>query len=434
VIPAFDAFSRDKGGYLGRFTDPLLRVDTFDLPINDCTQNPDDLYNLFHAGRPLWSSFLDGMQHLDKEVRLNELVSVALIKLTSREDIPDADILKVTDETRTKCEEVKGITRIMPGLVAAFACRFSFGWASQIAPKLAKHCLATIIRVSEERTLVYTCYPSEPVLAEASARFTSNFESLKNVLNTVHAAIISGLLDPPRGDLGEMCAAALLGFTMDSIRDEENHDFFSKSFKLKSLLSFFGCESNMQVDDVLEGWEVNFTHFEQSPYNLDSKRLASMWKRRMAYYVPEGMKGLDLLIAINHEDKGYGTLKVQVKNYAAKTTESDCNIFLEKLALLRCPPFDGNEKLCVGLLLCVNSVEKTEPCALLHYSDTRKKIWPQPKKSPDDRMYLQLVSAFPHNNDIASTRLKYISEKLSAICEKMRTCEVWDPTHYESTD
>ena len=79
---------------------------------------------------------------------------------------------------------------------------------SKIAPLLAKHSLATIVHISDDRSSVHVAYPSEPILAEASARYTVEMKNRKKVLAHVFAAFNSTkLLDPPRGDTGEMCAA-----------------------------------------------------------------------------------------------------------------------------------------------------------------------------------------------------------------------------------
>lgn len=214
---------------------------------------------------------------------------------------------------------------ILPNKVAIFSCRFDLGSNSKIAPLLAKYSLATVLNVSKNRDVVSTHYPSEPVLAEASAQYTLNSAKLMSVLNHVHAALLCQHLEAPRDDVGEMCAVALLGLTMDKLRSEKEAAtsiLGGVSVDLKCLLSIFGCKDTPAVNTAPEGWEVNFTHFVRPPYNLDDKDLEILWKRRMAYYAPKSMKGLDLLIAIYHKEKGYATQRIQVKNHTPKFHQS----------------------------------------------------------------------------------------------------------------
>lgn len=439
VMEANDASCSSMGGKLGQFTRPLYELPTFDLNYN-VSAGPEDLENLLTAGRPRWFSLLQAFQeqNQEKSEQAAEENLMKLIEVVKSFLLRESFELDTTTIPENIAHSVGNIQVIKPSMVAMFSCRFGLGSRSTIAPLLAKYCLATIDHVTSNRDSVSTHYPSEPVLAEASAQYTSaDTNNLFRVLNHVHAAVLQDILDPPRGDLGEMCAAALLGFTMDKIRKERNHRMFcSDSVDLKSLLSYFGCKNVEEVDKALDGWKVNFTHFDR-PGNLDDRDLKVMWYRRTAYYAIEGMNGLDLLIAIWHKRKGYATLRVQVKNFAKKFQKSKRDVALRKLEPRRCPPNARNEKFSVGLLLCVNSVD--EHCHLLDYNNPRKKIWPRAERSSprpgeqpeggngqQEKLLLQIVSSFPekrNNSDQVTDEVHTISEKLKKICEKSHTDE-----------
>ena len=165
------------------------------------------------------------------------------------------------------------------------------------------------------------------------------------------------MLDPPRGDVGEMCAAALLGYAMDHIRTSKHHKYMSETVELNQLLSHFhyGCDSfdkDVTITGIVKDWNVNFTHFVRPSWEPTENDLKVMWNRRMAYYVPDSCRGLDLLIALKHKNKQeYGTLRVQVKNYSNMICQSECEKFLGKLLPSQCPPLVDNESFSVGLLL-----------------------------------------------------------------------------------
>ena len=79
--------------------------------------------------------------------------------------------------------------------------------------------MATITGVSADRREVLCKYLSEPILAEASAYGTSYYPAvLKGVLDVVAASLNCGLLTSPRGDRGELAAAAAFGLVADHIR------------------------------------------------------------------------------------------------------------------------------------------------------------------------------------------------------------------------
>lgn len=62
------------------------------------------------------------------------------------------------------------------------------------------------------------------------------------VLDNVHGAFKAedALLEAPRGNVGEMCAAALLGFAIDSMRKTAKHVYLSEAVPLKDFLRVLG--------------------------------------------------------------------------------------------------------------------------------------------------------------------------------------------------
>jgi hypothetical protein len=286
---------------------------------------------------------------------------------------------------------------------------------------LAKHSLATVTGVSEDRTIISSSYPSEPVLAEASARYTADKTMLRKVLEQVQAAFHNEnkMLDPPRGDVGEMCAAALLGYAMDHVRQSSGHTYMSQTVPLRKLLLLFdygpsGIDSDETIKAIVGKWNVNFTHFVRPSY-LGKDDLKAMWMRRMAFYVPNGVRGLDLLIAMwDQTEEKFGTLRVQVKNYSNKITRSESKGFLNKLLPSKCPPQVDNESFSVGLLLSVNGIDQS--CQLLSGPGHTPCGQDQGNQEPLENPVLQLTTCFPCDKE--DSPLNVVSKQLMRICSQ----------------
>mmetsp|Transcript_62147 Transcript_62147/g.151598 ORF Transcript_62147/g.151598 Transcript_62147/m.151598 type:complete len:865 (+) Transcript_62147:142-2736(+) len=415
LIAYDDHSSSSNGGMLGKFAAPFYRINTLDL-FWDVDRCDDDYLNLFQAGRPMWGSYVTTKQR--KEVNITDedligaLVRYAMARLSgqgSRDlEKTEKDTLSVNFDRDPEKKRPPmnppsedNTLIVSPHLIAYFTCRFSMGPMSRIASLLAKYSLATLNFVSEDRTHVGTSYPSEPILAEASARLTKDRNNLKQVLDHVKASFrnTTTLLDAPKGDVGEMCTAALLGYSMDAIRYGLGHDNMSRPVPLFELLKYFKCTEtlNDEIERVTSGWEISFTHFSRPNWQLTESDLKVMWKRRVAYYVQEGMQGLDLLISIKKkkedvtmseekkenegideaEKETFGTFRIQVKNYSGKIYKSERSSILTNLWPENCPPTIKNEAFSVGMLITTGDIDEG---AFIYDRKTYRLLEPRERK------------------------------------------------------
>ena len=100
------------------------------------------------------------------------------------------------------------------------------------------------------------------------------------------------MLSPPRGDRGEMAAAAGLGFVADFLR-------------LKKGLHYNACDVNMSMElraadflkavcpqlkdcEKLDNFFIIFTHFYRLGTSPESRILPLLWERHVAIYLPVG--------------------------------------------------------------------------------------------------------------------------------------------------
>jgi len=420
--------SKAKGGHLGRFVVPIFALNTGDLEWSRKCRD-DDYKALFCAGRPRWLSHYNmcKLKGEDEEHCIESLIGLAQgLLLNENGDQLAGEDVQYYGSTKNASENLP--SQVLPGKIAAFTSRFSLGAESRISSILVKHSVATVIGISEDREIVSCAYPSEPVLAEASARFTAaGKENLRGVLQHVKGAIHGSekLLDPPKGDSGEMCAAALLGYSMDIVRKERGDTCMSMPVPLIDFLSIvYGARDEFTESDEIKksvnNWNVNFTHFDRPVRMPTQSDLMIMWKRRLAYYVPEGAEGLDLLIATrNDEGNCYGTIRVQVKNYRNEISVGERTNWLYALLPTQCPPY-FDDPFSVSLLLSVNGIKKS---CRLHDSngnlihDTmlakNKRTTTRLQGGKDQRHVLQLATCFPCDQD---SELGWIATELRNIC------------------
>eukprot|EP00529_Nitzschia_sp_RCC80_P014441 CAMPEP_0113445976 /NCGR_PEP_ID=MMETSP0014_2-20120614/3464_1 /TAXON_ID=2857 /ORGANISM="Nitzschia sp." /LENGTH=721 /DNA_ID=CAMNT_0000337045 /DNA_START=314 /DNA_END=2476 /DNA_ORIENTATION=+ /assembly_acc=CAM_ASM_000159 len=368
------------GSNIGPFLPPIYQLMTQDKFWNQSGSNEDYL-NLFQAGRPLWGGLVETAREQNPQVSddqlIDQLVNLAtsLLNRNNYLSTSEGNMLRVGNDEK----------HVEPLKVAQFTCRFSMGELSKISSVLAKHCLGTITFVSSDRKRVGIDYPSEPILAEASARCTRKNDRMNEVLSNVEKSFGAeqALLEPPRGDLGEMCAAALLGYTMDSIRKNDlNETNMSTPVPLFDFLRRFGCtELNKEnIKDITNGWSINFTHFFTPSWTATKPDLHMMWKRRLAYYVRVGAPGLDLLIPINNDNGEIASFRVQVKNYPQrKIYKDERSTILYKLQPKHCEPTMEHESLSIGMLITSGTVDTG--CSLYNSEDMNTDIWAGQRRS-----------------------------------------------------
>ena len=429
IMHYHDSSTTANGRAIGELLAPIIRIPNFDMKWS-MTSDLNDLDNLFVAGRPRWFSILEEERTKQNPSNGHRPDAVDALVDTVKRILTKSPTVDLDDEYKLKPKSVD-IT-IDPASIAVFSCRFGIGPQSKLSPLLAKYSLATVTSVSSDRKFVETSFPSEPVLAEASAQYTRDHHNLIAVLDNFNAALNSNIIEPPRGDVGEMCGAALLGLTMDDIRKKMGCKMFSeKSVDLHDFLSRFGCMVDEElIKAAMQGWKVNFTHFVRCPTNMDQSDLPVMFMRRMANYVLKGMEGLDLLIDMHHEEKGYATVRVQIKNHK-KFNISKRDVALDKLKPQYCPPKVPGEKFSVGLLLCSH----VDPvCQLSSYDEKNEIIFPAKRRSKrlrgdrsPEKLFLSMASTFDRttSNDY---EFREIIDRLTEMCNSFPGIDSWDPS------
>ena len=273
-------------------TDPVFRLHTTDIYKK----------HRLTLGRPLWYQYWNTRCYTKK--KYNELVTYALFRLCG-------------NANSCKTASAK---------LSLFMCRFGGLYPSDynIASDFVTKHLATYVKIGatetgEVREVVSAiAYPSEPVLAEASAYCTSSLCppgiacSKVDILKAVKAEIESsaGLVKLNKGDLSELLACALIGYQLDYIREASfrtsestftSYDPESGGMSLGVPVTDFICalySGAKDVDEIqrLEGYIVNCTHFTRLPYATSYSSCVAAIERGAAVITYENSRAIDFFI------------------------------------------------------------------------------------------------------------------------------------------
>ena len=160
----------------------------------------------------------------------------------------------------------------------------------------------------------HVCYPSEPVLVEASAYCTSKFLSRSHhtkvaVLNTVLMQIksSSGIVKLSKGDIGEMMSCAIIGYSLDSIREKriDRYRPGKGTSSMRRLVSVVEFLQNILPTDFhlpdgvinhLKEFSFNTTHFVRLPASALLGTCLEAIKRGAGVVTAENCRGLDLFM------------------------------------------------------------------------------------------------------------------------------------------
>jgi hypothetical protein len=320
---------RPPKGQVGRRLPPFFVFPTFDLRL-------DRQSHAFLYGRPLWAAMKKHRKLSDEE-----LVMFAQQKLSG-----STSMMTVPSKDERRSLEEPDRARALRFAQACFACRFGMGAVTKNGSELVASHMATLTGTGLAENLVECTYLSEPVLVEASAR-----SNPLHYLDVIDDSFTEASLSPPRGDRGEMMAAAALCFHKDDevrkmgnrkvkpVRDDQVdiNIFVTSPMSLKDMLTSMSMDLEaVQIDDRAF---VNFTHFTRvysSP--VDQSVLEMLWTTHAACYCPENYEAADLIIPVKIENE-YRGVKIQVKNYesplsketvqklaASMLRQSDCHM------------------------------------------------------------------------------------------------------------
>ncbi|CAG8831448.1 30742_t:CDS:1, partial [Racocetra persica] len=311
---------------------PFYLLDTVDMNVNfvnfkeaTTLKESEDPQHFFQYGRPLWGALL--MPSSDtKGMEPERIIELAMDKLIG------GQFFSVWRKNQIKMLDTLAI--LGPRLCVEIAPQ------SEYAPDLIANNMRLCIKVLEDRKYIVTAMPTEPVLAEASARIMNDPHiSLTELINKLSEALKKGVVEA--GYRGELTARLLLLNAWDccikkKILDDTN---ISKNyFRFVTLEEFL---KSLLVDNVYEKIKnrleetvkftgrkfseayIKFTHFINITYTPKRKDLGDALIRGIAYSCKRNQQGVDIIIPLYmgtldekfNEDR-ISYILIQIKNHA----------------------------------------------------------------------------------------------------------------------
>lgn len=254
MLPTFDAFRRHSTASNIEKVDSVKKAIKFE--------------SICSFGRPLWASWLNSFAALKSkpgsEVKVSErdLLSLAAQKL-----VGGINILHQFNEKITKIENVLAILSVRVGTIMPLQ--------EATSHQLVSAHMATLVGVSKERASIEIAFPSEPVLALASAQYYwKSSPHVQTLIKYLTEHLRSSLID--KGAVGELAIKIALLHAFDRTHMTDGMHYgaqkkvygkyvYVRSF-IKSLLGKSAIQmikrqlSPEKADQLLEGF-VYFTHF-----------------------------------------------------------------------------------------------------------------------------------------------------------------------------
>lgn len=170
---------------------------------------------------------------------------------------------------------------------------------SHLADEMVSSCLRNLVYINNERDLMRTVQPSEPILAYTAATRMFRLEVPLGILRKLILSCFEGQLRSS-GDIGEVVAALLLLFAYDEKKKQfKQPKSLSRSLLLReSLESLFGnqrCDDMAQrmgtdeeMSNIWETGRVYFNHFVRLRNPPTLKTLEDAYRRVARIFLPRG--------------------------------------------------------------------------------------------------------------------------------------------------
>jgi hypothetical protein len=277
------------------------------------------------------------------------------------------DFTSLVAYAKKKLTENTSAHDVNSAFLATFLCRFAMNFVIADKTTMLSNHLATLISCSDDHKMYSITYPSEPVIAEASAYYTQYDVKLCDVLaevfNNMHA---NHVLAASKGDIGELACATALQYTSDYIKANEIDTYnadkdgknFSSPISVKSFITGVCGEASAMLLKDFDSYQVNFTHFVRVE-SINDGVIETAYNRCAALILKECYIAADLLIVMAKKGSDgiiYAALIVQVKNYKNNITDHQANAFVNRLnpkIFELCTVFDNQPS--IGLLVSAGS-------------------------------------------------------------------------------
>jgi hypothetical protein len=290
------AFMSNSGDHL---LPPFWNVLNIDAGITT-----DGSLKMENYGRPLWKRYAEELRQFDKNPNkiYPDIQKFARVKLLKNE----------IAELHQMSVDKKKVASL-----ACLACRASIfvSPGRRLAGELVGGHMGVCCHVYEEREAMIVGYPSEPVLADASAAVlkAQSLMGWKTALPELHRAIETAEVDT--GKVGELVQRIIFLLAIDCANQTNDGKVTAQSF-LETLVGEDAIPKN--IPNLKEIF-VDFNHFVQLSMVAEESKCVECIQRKAAVACKVGQKGIDQEIYLVDKDGNHaGTLVSQTKNCTTK--------------------------------------------------------------------------------------------------------------------
>ncbi|KAL2005782.1 hypothetical protein VTN00DRAFT_10275 [Thermoascus crustaceus] len=173
-----------------------------------------------------------------------------------------------------------------------------------LAEELVSGYLRYIVDISDDPRVLRTMQPSDPILADLSARqMQTRGEMRRRALETLHTGVVEGIIR--LSDIGETVAALILLFAFDKLQAERLptaarfSDFLASLLPKNKVLVLEGrMRDNEQMQHLWTDGYVFFNHFVRTTEKPTAETLRWAYQRGAVIFRPFGYKGCDIIIPV----------------------------------------------------------------------------------------------------------------------------------------
>jgi hypothetical protein len=277
----------------------MLMKPVFSLHTTDIYRHTTEIYHhrKLVLGRPLWFQFLQTRGH-------NNMMDLVLyVASRLRGDEVSESPLNSLDKLSVFMCRFGGLKPICQVVAAEFVTRHLATY-TYIGVNDSNLVSGNLVSVTPKREIVVSvAYPSEPVVAEASAYLT--FKGIRcsrlAVLQEVKTAVLrDGIVKLNKGDLGELMACALVGYLLDVLREKDVSRYDAGCMSRDVPAVDFLCalcppspDDKGKMELLLEGYCINVTHFVRLSYRTGPSTCDIAIDRGVGIITHENCRALD---------------------------------------------------------------------------------------------------------------------------------------------
>ncbi len=296
---------------------PFVYISTF----NSLIESSGSYYDkLFSGGRPCWKAlkdaYLQGSEASASVIKAWENVKV-LVK---------AKLQGGSNDLIYGDEETKNLTSLA---ILASLCSVDISPSVYFSSNLIASHLGTCLAISQDKTRVLACYPSEPIITEAAYELLDN-----DVLNHIAQSLGQGIVES--GKRGELAGELILVLTRQRLQKRNKNakktSFFAGDIKLTTfldelLINNITLHENNAEHNYLKNASVSFTRFVTISTIPVYNDLMKGYQTGVAFNLKRNQQGADFLIPLcikdDNQDDQFTFWIIQIKNHNLKTTDSN---------------------------------------------------------------------------------------------------------------